>query len=132
MADGRPFHSKDARIIIGTTTLGQLNAYSLNINTDTVETDEFEEDWKRNVPGQSTWSGDVSGWVYADKRVLMDAVTGQAALALFLYPDSADTSNYFSGTAVFTSWSGSGSASSAAALTANFVGDGELARVGFA
>jgi len=109
-----------------------MNAWSLSFNTDSVETDEFEENWKRNTPGQSSWSGDISGWVYGDKRVLMDAVTGQASLAIFLYLCSADLTNYWSGTVVFNTWSGNGSASSAAALTANFTGDGEPARVGFA
>ena len=125
MAYNRAFHDKNARVIIGGTTLSQLNAWTLNVVTDVVNSEEFETDWVWASVGQGSYSGDLTGWLRSDKRVIMDAVTGQAAIELFIYPNTSDISNYFSGSVVFTSDGMSGSASGAAALTANFVGDGE-------
>jgi len=132
MADDRAIHGKNAKIIIDGTDLEGPNAWDISLSTDAVETDDFGDVWKANVPGISSASGSISGWQWQNKRVLMDAVTGQAALTIFLYPDSDDLTNYWTCSAVFGGYSGSGSTSAAVAGSATWVSDGTLTATGFA
>lgn len=132
MADSVPFHGKNAYIYISGVALTGANTWSLNITTDTVETTEFGAIWKGNVAGMSTWAGSVGGNQWANKRLLIDAVIAQASLPIYIYPDTGDATNYWSGNAVFSSHGGGGSTTDIVTSGVDFVGNGTLTPTGWA
>jgi hypothetical protein len=132
MADSRPIHGKNGYLYIGGVALAGSNAWEISISTDSVETETFGDGWKQNVAGMSAASGSITAWQWANRRTLIDAVTGQTALSTYIYPDRLDATNYFSGSFVFTGYTGNGSTAAAVAGNATFVVDGTLTATGFA
>jgi len=131
MADGRPIHGKNAYIYISGIALVGANSWDLIIKKDTVETDDFGDEWKQNIGGIKSGSGNISGWQFQDKSTLIDAVTADGPVGTYIYPDRNDATNYFSGDFVFNSFNGSASTSAAVAGGAAWVSDGTLTVTGF-
>jgi predicted secreted protein len=132
MADSVPFHGKNAYIYISGVALTGANTWALTINTDSVETTEFGTTWKGNVAGMSSWSGSIGGNQWANKRLLIDATIAQVALPIYIYPDTGDNTNYWSGSAVFTSHAGGGSTTDIVTSGVDFAGNGALTATGWA
>ena len=132
MADGRPDHGKNGYIYLSGVAICEANAWALAIAKATAETTEFCTDWNRQLAGKKSWSGSLTAWQHQDKRVIIDAVLADGPVAMFIYPDSDDPTNFFSGDATFSGYDGSGSTEAAIAGNATFVGDGELTITGFA
>ena len=132
MADGRSIHGKNAYGYISGIALVGANAWSLTLGKGVVETKEFGADWARNLSGIKIWSGNFAAWQHQDENLLMDCVNADGPVAMVWYPDSDDATNYFSGSAVYTSYAGSGGVDSAVGGNADFVGDNALAITGFA
>ena len=131
MADGVPFHGKNAYIYISGIALTGANTWSLATTTDVVETTEFGAAWKGNVAGMSSYSGSIGGNMWANKRLLIDAVVAQAPLPWYIYPDIGDATNYHSGSAVFTAHNTGGSTTDIVTSGVDFVGNGALVSTGW-
>ena len=131
MADSRPNHGKNAYWYISGIALVGGNTWNLETNTDAVETTEFGDTWKGNLAGQSAWTLSIDAYQYQDEKTLIDAVLAQTALPVYGYPLRSDTGSYFSGNAVFTSRSVSGSTTDAITGSVSAVGDGALTFTGF-
>ena len=131
-ADGRAIHGKNAYIYLSGEAVVGANAWSMTMGKGVVEISEFGFEWVRNLSGIKNWSGNFTAWQHQDEKLLMNCVEADGPVAMFLYPDKADPTNYFSGSAVFTGYSGSGGVDSAVGGNADFVGDNALTITGFA
>ena len=128
---GAPYSGKDALIYVSGTELVGGNAWAINSTMDQIEAPEFQDTWKKHVVGLLTWTGSITAWDQADDSLLFDAATAGTSVALLIYPDVGDPTNYYSGNALFAA-SSNASTSSAVDKSATFTGDGALTIAGFA
>lgn len=127
---GAPFHGKNGLIYISGTEITGANEWSINITTDSAEIGQFSETWKKRVVGQHDWSGSITAWMHADSKVITNAAVADVPVALLIYPNRADLTDYFSGNAIFGAQLGGGM-SSAAGRSGDFVGGDTLTISGF-
>jgi hypothetical protein len=76
-----------------------LNAWSLNLETDTVDVTAFGDPNKVYVQGLKDTSGDLSGFWDSAADTLFDAADSVDGTKLYLYPSSAAPTHYFYGPA---------------------------------
>lgn len=124
-------HGKNGLIYVSGTQLTYANAWSIKIDTDSVEVPVFGDSWKSRLPGLNDWSGNVAGFHDQDGKTLQTAATAGVAVALLIYPKRTDLSTYYSGSAIF-SFGSEGGMDAAVGASADFVGDGALTLTGFA
>lgn len=127
---GAPMHGFNALIYIGATALVGGNAWGIDIGTDSAETPQFGDTWKKQVLGMKNWSGSLTAWEQGDAKLLSDAAVAATVTALKIYPNRSDATDYYSGNAIF-SFGSSGDTGSAVSNTASFTGDDTLAITGF-
>lgn len=112
---------------VSTTTIGFTDNASFSVNRSTEETTTFGDTWKANIPTVNDVSFTCSGSY--DKSdtgqgtlIWTEMLTGDGAIAdMRLY---VATANYYSGAAVMTSSSITGTATGKIAYSASFIGDG--------
>jgi hypothetical protein len=83
-------------------TLGDLNAWTLDMATDRVEVTAFGDTNKRRVAGLPDFSGTISGWwnaVTSSSPFYFAAVLAGTPVTLRLIPNTADATVYFQGLA---------------------------------
>jgi hypothetical protein len=117
-------------IYVSGTELTAANAWSIDIEQANSPVPAFADDWTPKVVHQADWSGSITVWDLADSNTLQNAATAAASVALLIYPLRTDTSDYYSGNAIF-GFSSSGDTGSAISNTASFVGDDTLTITGF-
>lgn len=127
---GSPFHGKNGLIYVSGTEITGANAWSMSVATDSVETPQFGDSWKKRVVGMNDWSGSLTAFQHADTKLLFSAATAGASVALLIYPQRTNLSNYFSGNAIFQ-FSSEGGVDAAVGGSADFVGNDTLAMEGF-
>lgn len=83
--------------------LSDLNAWTLDMSTDRVDTTAFGDTNKQRVSGLPDFSGTIGGWwnALATSGAIryVDAVLAGIAVQLKLIPNSADATVFFSGLA---------------------------------
>lgn len=135
MPDTRPIGGKNAYIYISGAALTGANGWSIGMTKDAIEAVQFGDTWKRKVWGQVDGTGSITAWQYQDRRLIMDAVAADGPVATYIYPDTGDATNYFSGAFIYTGYTGDGSVTTPVAGSGDFVSfagsDGILA-TGFA
>jgi hypothetical protein len=117
-------------IYVSGSEIAAANAWSINIDTDSVEIPQFADTYKKRVTGMADWSGSVSAWDDRTVKTLHNAATAQASVALLIYPVRTDLTDYYSGNAIFSLGS-EGDTGSAVGITADFVGNDTLAITGW-
>lgn len=127
---GVPLHGRDGLIYVSGTEITGANAWSLNITQDSIETPQFGDTWKKRVVGHADWSGNITAWLHTDSKVITTAATAQASVALLIYPNRDDLTDYFSGNAIFGA-SMAGGSGAAIGRDGDFVGDDTLTINGF-
>lgn len=127
---GTPLHGKNGLIYVSGTEITGANAWSLKIDTDKIDTPQFGDTWKKRVVGMNDWSGSITAWMHTDSKVLTNAATAGASVALLIYPNRNDLTDYFSGSAIFGSSMGAG-VTAAASRDGDFVGNDTLTITGF-
>jgi hypothetical protein len=127
---GAPFHGYNALIYVSATDLVGGNAWNLNIDTDSIVTNQFGDTWKKRTVGQNDWSGSITAWDQGDEKLLATAATAQASVAILIYPDRSDTGDYYSGNAIFGMRS-AGGVTAAVSKDGDFVGNDTLTITGF-
>jgi hypothetical protein len=128
---GAPRHGFNGLIYVSGTEITGANAWSITVDVDAVETPQFGDSWKKHVMGMNTWSGSISAWDHPDSKVLQNAASAAASVALLIYPLRSDLTDYYSGNAIFGFESGADTGS-AIANTSSFTGDDTLTIAGFA
>lgn len=127
---GAPLHGFNGLIYISGTELTGANAWTLNMPQDAVETPQFGDTDKKRVVGLRDWSGTIGAWLHEDSKLIENAASARASVALMIYPNRGDLTNYYSGNAIFSMDAGGG-VSAAIARNASFVGDDTLTITGF-
>lgn len=127
---GAPFHGKNGLIYISGAEITGANAWILNIPQDSLETPQFGETWKKRVVGQADWSGNITAWMHTDSKVITSAATAGVSVALLVYPNRTDLTDYFSGSAIFGA-SMAGGVGAAVGRDGDFVGNDTLTITGF-
>lgn len=127
---GAPIHGINGQIYVSGSELTGANAWSIDSTVDAAEAPEFGDTWKKHVAGLLTWSGSLSAWEQTDQQILFEAATAGASVGLIIYPNRGDTTDSYTGNAIFAANS-SGDSSSPVSKNATFTGDGALAINGF-
>jgi hypothetical protein len=127
---GVPLHGRNGLIYISGTEITGANAWTLRITQDAVETPQFADTWKKRVVGFADWSGSITAWLHTDSKLITDAAVAQVSVALLIYPNRNDLTDYFSGNAIFGANMGGG-ASAAIGRDGDFVGNDTLTITGF-
>lgn len=101
-------HGKNGRIQMdpaggsALVTLGDLNAWTLDMGTDRVEVTAFEDLNKRRVSGLPDYSGTLGGWwnaLASSSPAYFAAVLAGLPVTIRLIPNKLDATVYFQGLA---------------------------------
>jgi len=122
---------KNGLIYISGTEFVEANAWSISIEQDSEEYWSFGASWKSRCVGAAGWSGSVTGFQDNAKKQLQTAATAGVAVALLLYPNRNDLSDYYNGSAVFSFSSDMDNSPRPVAVSGDFAGDGTLTITGF-
>jgi len=109
-------------IKVGTSTIGEMSEWTLDVSADIVDTSAFGDEWKKKTSTQKDWTGSCTGR-------LDPGDAGQTALAIgseVTLNFYVDATHYFSGAAVVESISRSAAVADLVTVTFNFTGNGEL------
>jgi len=123
-------HGIKGLIYVSGSELNEANAWTIAFDNESVEIVYFGSSWKERLVGVSDWSGSLKSWGETDDNVLYNAVNARASVALLIYPDRADNTTFYSGSAVF-SGDESGDVGSAYSRGWTFAGDGTLDATGW-
>lgn len=99
------YSGKNAVVYMSTTASGtavavaSLSKWSINMDVDTIEVTAFGDTNKTYVVGIKDLKGSVEGFFDDTSDALYDAVNGQEAVKMYLYPSSTATTKYWYGTA---------------------------------
>lgn len=109
-------------IKVGTTTIGEMGDWSLDVNTDIVDSSAFGDEWKKKTATQKDWSGSCNGRLDPNDAG-QTALTIGADVTMRFYEDSG---HYYSGAGIVESISRSAAVGGVIEVTFNFTGNGEL------
>jgi len=112
-------------IKVGTTTIGEMGDWSLDVNIDIADTSAFGDEWKKKTGTQKDWSGSCVGRLDPNDAGQSQLTIG-ADVAMRFYEDN---SHYYSGNAIVESISRSATVGGVLEVTFNFAGNGELSHV---
>ena len=122
---------KNGLIYVSGTEIPGANAWSISIESDSVEYNKFGDTWKGNLAGLKGWSGSIGALHDHAGKILQNAATATNVVALLIYPDRLTIATYYSGNAIF-SFSSEAGMDAAVGQSADFTGDGTLTPTGFA
>ncbi len=118
---------KDGVVKVGSDAVGSIRSFSIDYNSDTVETTKMGDAARTYTGTLKSWSASI------DAIWLEDTDTGQQALnpgdevTLNMYPEGADSGDtYYTGTAIVTGVSISTSYDDLVMVSFTAQGDGDL------
>jgi len=118
---------KDGVVKVGSDAVGSIRSFSIDYNSDTVETTKMGDAARTYTGTLKSWSASI------DAIWLEDTDTGQQALnpgdevTLNMYPEGADSGDtYYTGTAIVTGVSVSTSYDDLVMVSFTAQGDGDL------
>lgn len=118
---------KGGKVVVGTATVAEVGEWSLDINSEMLETTKFLDDWKSFIAGLKDWSGSFSGrWDMTDttgQKALQDAILGGTSVTLKLYVNGT---NYYTGTAFISTESPSAGVDGLVEVSFDVQGSGAL------
>lgn len=109
-------------IKVGTSTVGEMSEWTLDVSADISDTSAFGDEWKKKTALQKDWTGSCTGR-------LDPADTGQVALAIGAEVNLEfyiDATKKFVGAAIVESISRSAAVAGVIEVTFNFTGNGAL------
>lgn len=125
-------HGVNGLVYVSGTEIAGANAWTLNIDTDILQPIAFgNSGWKSAIQGAKGFSGTINAYEQGDSKVLVDAATASASVAVLIYPTRDDLTSYYSGNAVFAA-NTDGNSTSVVNKNGSFTGDGALTVAGFA
>jgi hypothetical protein len=123
-------NGKNGLIYVSGTEIYGANAWDISISHDATEYAVMNDDWKSNFSGLMGWSGSITALADQASKVLQVAAVYDGTVALLIYPDSADITTFYTGSAIF-GFGASADLTSAVGRTADFTGTGALTATGF-
>lgn len=123
-------NGKNGLIYVSGTELPGANAWSFNIESESIEYAKFGDTWKSLFSGLKGWGGSVGALHDQAAKILQDAAAYDGTVALLIYPDRTDGATYYGGNAVF-SFSSEGGMDAAVGQSSDFTGTGTPSMTGF-
>ena len=123
-------HGINGLIYVAATELGESNSWRLTITSDLAEGEIFGGTFRQRDKGVNDWSGNITGYLQTDSKVIETAALASTASVILLYPNRSDLTDYYTGSAFF----GANIDVSSRALetrAGDFVGAGTLTQTGF-
>lgn len=127
------YHGKGGVVYMSTSAAGaavnvaSLSEWTLNMNTDKVETTSFADANKTYVQGLKDIQGSLSGFWEDNQDALFDAADSSDGVKVYLYPSSLAPTIYFYGPAWVDAAINVG-VGGAVTLSANFSANGSWGR----
>ena len=121
---------KNGLIYVSGTEIFGANAWSINVEHESIAYTKFGDEWQSVFSGIKSWAGSVSALHDQDSKVLETAAAYDGTCALLIYPDRLDQGTYYSGNAIFAFGSEAGM-TAAVGQTASYTGSGTLTLTGF-
>ena len=120
---------KSGKLEIGTSVVSEINNWSLDIGTDTLEVTALGDDWKEFIAGLKEWSASSEGTfnIPADntgQKAVQDAFLNGDMVTVKLY---VNATNYYSGSAYISSLNVEDPVDDAVTISFEFQGTGALA-----
>ena len=122
------YAGKDGALSVGGTNIAMLTAWNVSQAAETLECAYMGSTWKDHKAGLLSWEGSADANFTDDTatQAANEVVVG-SEVALVFYPDAADTSLSFTGTAIVTSIDNSASLGDVQTVSLSFMGTGALA-----
>ena len=126
---------KSGRLYAGITSAGTaepiafINSFSLNFATDKQDVTCFGDTNKAYVSGFADATGDFAGFYDDATAQLYTAATDGIARKFYFYPDTASTTKYWFGTAIFD-FSVESGVSDAATISGTFKAASAVSKIG--
>ncbi len=119
---------KSGKLEIGTSVVSEINNWSLDIGTDTLEVTALGDDWKEFIAGLKEWSASSEGTfnIPADntgQKAVQDAFLNGDMVTVKLY---VNATNYYSGSAYISSLNVEDPVDDAVTISFEFQGTGAL------
>ncbi len=126
------YHGKKGIVYVSTTGTGvatsvTLTEWTLNMNTDKVETTSFGDANKTYVQGLKDLQGTLSGFYDESDSKLFTAADSTDGIKMYLYPSTDAPTKYWYGPAWLDASITTG-VSAAVSVSANFVANGSWGR----
>ena len=120
---------KSGKLGLGTNMVTEINNWSLDIGTDTLEVTALGDDWKEFIAGLKEWSASSEGTfnIPSDnngQRAVQDAFLNGDTVSLRMY---VNPTNYYSGNAYISSLNVEDPVDDAVTISFEFQGTGALA-----
>ena len=110
---------------VGTTTVGEISEWTLDVSADIVDTSAFGDEWKNKTATQKDWTGSITGRLDTSDTGQSALIIGADITANFY----VDATHYYSGAGVVESISRSAAVADVITVTFNFTGNGALTYV---
>lgn len=119
---------KSGKLEIGTSVISEINNWSLDIGTDTLEVTALGDDWKEFIAGLKEWSASSEGTFNipidnTGQKAVQDAFLNGDMVTVKLY---VNTTNYYSGNAYISSLNVEDPVDDAVTISFEFQGTGIL------
>ena len=117
----------EGKVFIGTAQVAEVRSWSLEVTADTVDASIIGTQWRKNQATIKSWSGSFDAFWDESDTTGQGALVAGATVTLNLYPEgNATGATYWSGQAIVTSVSYSGSFDGIVEATFSFTGSGAL------
>lgn len=107
--------------------ISEAAEWSIDLDFDTDPDPAFGDTWETLLQGLRRWSGSASGNFDNAAEVPYDAFDATSSRKFYLYPDRANTGQYYYGTC-WAKLSAGGGTGGKATFASAFSGDGELGK----
>lgn len=104
----QPIHGRNGRLYAAITSAGtaepiaNLNAFSMDFSTDNAEVTSYGDTNKVYVAGLPDSTGDFAGWYDTASAQLYTASQDGQPRKMYIYPNIANSGQYWFGTALFS------------------------------
>jgi len=111
---------------IGSDSVGECKSWSLDTSADSLDITTVGSTSRLRTTGLLSWSGSIDAF-WDETDTAQSGMGAGSEITLNLYPEGADTGDtYFTGAAVVTGVSRSGSAEGLVEVSFTFEGNGDL------
>jgi len=117
----------EGTIKVGSSAISEIRSWSLDHSADTIEDTSMGDASRTRQAGLKSWSGSVECYWDETDTDGQQALDAGSEVTLNLYPEGATSADtYFTGSALVTSVSRSGSLDGMVEATFSFEGNGDL------
>jgi predicted secreted protein len=117
----------EGSVYVGAVQIGELTGWSIDQSGETLEDTTLGDQWRtRKALGLKSWSGSCDGFFDEADLGQVELAVGTEVSLNFYFGGNTTGQNYFSGSAIITSMSTSGSMDAMQDVSFSFEGNGAL------